>query len=65
MSQMLVGVDVSLKSHHVHFMKQDGSTLADFSVSNDKTGGRNPDQTNARSSGKKSGQPIEDWDGSH
>lgn len=38
MSQMLVGVDVSLKSHHVHFMKQDGSTLADFSVSNDQNG---------------------------
>ncbi|WP_268237111.1 IS110 family transposase, partial [Croceicoccus pelagius] len=32
------GVDVSLKSHHVHFMKQDGSTLADFSVSNDQNG---------------------------
>jgi transposase len=38
MSQMLVGVDVSLKSHHVHFMKEDGATLADFSVSNDQTG---------------------------
>ncbi len=38
MSQMLVGVDVSLKSHHVHFMKGDGSTLADFSVSNDQNG---------------------------
>ena len=38
MSQMLVGVDVSLKSHHVHFMKEDGLTLADFSVSNDQTG---------------------------
>jgi len=38
MSQMLVGVDVSLKSHHVHFMKEDGSTLADFSVSNDQNG---------------------------
>lgn len=38
MSQMLVGVDVSLKSHHVHFMKGDGSTIADFSVSNDQNG---------------------------
>jgi transposase len=38
MSQMLVGVDVSLKSHHVHFMNGDGITLADFSVSNDQTG---------------------------
>lgn len=38
MSQMLVGVDVSLKSHHVHFMKEDGSTIADFSVSNDQNG---------------------------
>lgn len=38
MSQMLVGVDVSLRSHHVHFMNADGVTLADFSVSNDRTG---------------------------
>jgi len=38
MSQMLVGVDVSLKSHHVHFMSEDGVTLADFSVSNDRNG---------------------------
>jgi len=38
MSQMLVGVDVSLKSHHVHFMKEDGSSIADFSVSNDQIG---------------------------
>lgn len=38
MSQLLVGVDVSLKSHHVHFMGEDGSSLADFSVSNDRNG---------------------------
>lgn len=38
MSQMLVGIDVSLKSHHVHFMNGDGETLADFSVSNDQNG---------------------------
>ncbi|XJZ27743.1 IS110 family transposase [Bacillota bacterium Lsc_1132] len=38
MSQMLVGVDVSLRSHHVHFMKEDGNSLADFSVSNDQSG---------------------------
>lgn len=38
MSQMLVGVDVSLKSHHVHFMFEDGSSLADFSVPNDQNG---------------------------
>ena len=38
MSQMLVGVDVSLRSHHVHFMNEDGVTLADFSVSNDRNG---------------------------
>ena len=35
---LLVGVDVSLKSHHVHFMSADGVTLADFSVSNDPNG---------------------------
>ncbi|MFE7092913.1 IS110 family transposase, partial [Bacillus velezensis] len=38
MSKLLVGVDVSLKSHHVHFMKEDGVSVADFSVSNDQTG---------------------------
>jgi transposase len=38
MSQMLVGIDVSLKSHHVHFMKEDSSSIADFSVSNDRHG---------------------------
>lgn len=38
MSQMLVGIDVSLKSHHVHFMKEDSSSIADFSVSNDQYG---------------------------
>ncbi|MFC4356323.1 IS110 family transposase [Chryseomicrobium palamuruense] len=38
MSQMLVGVDVSLKSHHVHIMDADGKKLTDFSVSNDRNG---------------------------
>lgn len=38
MSQMLVGIDVSLRSHHVHFMHGEGQTLADFSVSNDTQG---------------------------
>lgn len=38
MSQMLVGIDVSLCSHHVHFMHGEGHTLADFSVSNDTEG---------------------------
>ena len=38
MSQMLVGIDVSLRSHHVHFMHGEGHTLADFSVSNDTEG---------------------------
>lgn len=38
MSQMLVGIDVSLHSHHVHFMHGEGHTLADFSVSNDTKG---------------------------
>ncbi|WP_243300528.1 IS110 family RNA-guided transposase [Bacillus litorisediminis] len=38
MSQMLVGVDVSLRSHYVHFMDGDGAALADFSVSNDRAG---------------------------
>lgn len=38
MSQMLVGIDVSLRSHHVHFMHGEGHTLADFSVSNDIEG---------------------------
>ncbi|WP_232454589.1 IS110 family transposase [Domibacillus aminovorans] len=38
MSQMLVGIDVSLRSHDVHFMRGNGAALADFSVSNDHTG---------------------------
>lgn len=38
MSQMLVGIDISLKSHHVHFMKEDGNTLADFSILNTQSG---------------------------
>lgn len=38
MSQMLVGIDVSLRSHHVHFMHGEGQTLADFSVRNDVEG---------------------------
>ena len=38
MSQMLVGIDVSLRSHHVHFMYGEGQTLADFSVRNDVEG---------------------------
>lgn len=38
MSQILVGIDVSLKSHHVHVMNGDGESLADFSVSNDRHG---------------------------
>lgn len=37
MSQILVGVDVSLRSYHVHFMKEDGNLLADFTVSNDQS----------------------------
>ena len=38
MSQLLVGLDVSMKSHHVHFMREDGTSLTDFSVSNDEHG---------------------------
>jgi len=38
MSQMFVGIDVSLKSHHVQFMNEDGTSIASFSVSNNQTG---------------------------
>ncbi|XGY93920.1 transposase [Bacillus sp. RS11] len=38
MSQMLVGIDVSMRSHHVQFMHGEGHSLADFSVSNDIEG---------------------------
>jgi transposase len=38
MSQMLIGIDVSLRSHHVQFMAGDGRSLASFSVPNDQTG---------------------------
>ncbi|TDF87693.1 IS110 family transposase, partial [Paenibacillus piri] len=38
MSPMLIGIDVSLRSHHVQFMDGAGRELASFSVSNDQTG---------------------------
>ncbi|WP_010632960.1 IS110 family transposase [Sporolactobacillus vineae] len=38
MSQILVGVDVSLKTHHVHFMNGDGQSLDEFSVPNNREG---------------------------
>lgn len=38
MSQMLVGIDVSLRSHHVHFMDEAGKSLANFSVPNSVDG---------------------------
>jgi transposase len=38
MSPMLIGIDVSLRSHHVQFMDGDGRSLASFAVSNDQTG---------------------------
>lgn len=38
MSQILVGVDVSLKTHHVHFMNGEGQSLDDFSVPNNREG---------------------------
>lgn len=38
MSQMLVGIDVSLQSHHVQFMDGDGGALASFSIHNNRRG---------------------------
>lgn len=38
MSKMLVGIDLSLSSHHVHFMHEEGQTLVDFSVRKDVEG---------------------------
>jgi hypothetical protein len=38
MSQMLVGIDVSLKSNHVQFMDGSGQTLASFSIPNNLPG---------------------------
>lgn len=38
MSPMLIGIDVSLRSHHVQFMDGAGASLASFAVSNDQTG---------------------------
>lgn len=35
---MLVGIDVSLRSHHVQLMDEQGSSLASFSISNDMNG---------------------------
>lgn len=38
MSQMLVGIDVSLRSHHVQLMDEQGRELTSFSISNDLPG---------------------------
>lgn len=38
MPQMLVGIDVSLRSNHVHFMDESGKSLASFSIANDLKG---------------------------
>lgn len=38
MSPMLIGIDVSLRSHHVQFMDGAGRSLASFSVANDQSG---------------------------
>lgn len=38
MSQMLVGIDVSLRSHHVQFMSENGESIASFSIPNNRTG---------------------------
>ncbi|THF72352.1 IS110 family transposase, partial [Cohnella fermenti] len=38
MSPMLIGIDVSLRSHHVQFMDGAGASLASFAVPNDQTG---------------------------
>lgn len=38
MSQMLVGIDVSMRSNHVQFMGESGESLASFAISNDRIG---------------------------
>jgi transposase len=38
MSQMLVGIDVSMRSNHVQFMDENGDSLASFAISNDRIG---------------------------
>lgn len=38
MSPMLIGIDVSLRSHHVQFMDGAGNALASFAISNDRQG---------------------------
>ena len=38
MSQMLVGIDVSLRSHHVQLMDEQGRELTSFSIPNDLPG---------------------------
>jgi hypothetical protein len=38
MSQMLVGIDVSLRSHHVQFMSETGESIASFSIPNNRNG---------------------------
>ena len=38
LSKLHVGIDVSLRSHHVQFMDGDGQSLVSFSISNDQQG---------------------------
>ncbi|MES8781219.1 transposase, partial [Cutibacterium acnes] len=38
MSPMLIGIDVSLRSHHVQLMDGAGRSLGSFAVTNDQTG---------------------------
>lgn len=36
MSPMLIGIDVSLRSHHVQFIDGSGNSLASFAISKDR-----------------------------
>ena len=38
MSSMMVGIDVSLRSHHVQFMDEEGISLGSFAISNNRLG---------------------------
>lgn len=38
MSSMMVGIDVSLRTHHVQFMHENGDHIASFSIPNDRIG---------------------------
>lgn len=48
MSQMLVGIAISLRSHHVQFISETGESITSFSIANNRNGADTVDETDVR-----------------